>query len=214
MCFQRVQDYLCGRYQRCGDSSATIFDDSSSGCFAAYYYDRSAKLQQIRALIEAEYEREREAKIAEQERVKAEYDSLLQEAAGIDCTTVILETWPYDVFHNEKDCDKCLKLKQSRSKRIEPLEHPLSRHPHEAKAAIFELNVPAGFSSYRDASWSILSRIARATPPGEVTPKIFLRGYRRLRDFATSNRQVSYPTLFPPIHYCLGSLLLNFYQFR
>ncbi|TLD22632.1 hypothetical protein E2P81_ATG07825 [Venturia nashicola] len=186
---QRIQDYLFTRHEQCGNVSATIFDDPSPGCFAALYYDRSPKLQQIHASIESEYIREREEKLAEQERVKAEYDSLLEEIAGLDCTTLKSDCWPFDVFHNERKCEKCLKDKQARCKRIEPLEHPLSRDLHEAKAAIFELDPPHGFSNYRDASWSILSRVARAASPGEVKPTIFLREYSQLRAFATSKQE-------------------------
>ncbi|KAE9969172.1 hypothetical protein BLS_005470 [Venturia inaequalis] len=189
---QRVYDYLHDRHQQCGDSPATIFDDPSPGCFAALYYDRSPKLKVIHATIEAEYERKREEKIAEQERVKVEYDNLLEQIAGMDCTTIKSDSWPFDVLHNERKCGKCSKDKQARCKRIEPLERPLSRYPHEAKAAIFELNVPTGFSNYRDASWSILSRVARVASPGEVKPAIFLRDYPYLRAFAASHQQFKF----------------------
>jgi hypothetical protein len=185
---QMVQGYLQNRHAMCGVTALTIFDDPTNDCFATRYFDRSPILQQIQQTIEADAEQRRQEKTLERDQVKSEYDELLKEMAEMDCTTTKSSTWPYDARHNEKRCAKCVKDKRSRCKRIEPFEHPLPRRDYDSKAAIFELNIPAGFSSYRDATWMIISQMGRAEMPGEVAPQLFLSDYLGTKPYQRSAR--------------------------
>lgn len=183
---QRVQAHLDSRLDACAAAKMTIFDDPSHSCFAARWFDLSPDLRKVQQQIEADAEKRRQEKVLEHERVKAEYDQLIQDMAGMDCTTITDESYPDELVHNVRRCEKCSKSKQSRGKRISPLEHPLPRQQYEAKATIFELNIPVGFSAYRDATWKIISTIARETPPRETTPQIFLQDYPKLSHYRES----------------------------
>lgn len=160
MCrLQKIQEHLHRRGETAGANAGTIFDDPSEQCFAVRYYsecDKSGKLAKLHHEIEQHAEAARHAKEQKWQKLSKEYESLSLQIAQTSC---ICGQAKRRETGNKLRCDKC-DLKGKKAKMgLTIHEDLLPADPAQSKAVVFELRCPRGFSAYRSALWSILSRL-------------------------------------------------------
>ena len=183
-----VERYLQNRHQAANHALPSIFSDPSKTCFAVRYFERCTKMHELFRTITLEADRERELKKIEWETKNAEYESLLKRAAQKTClyytkTNRFGETYS---LHNRDDCDKCSFENAATKIHIAVHEHPLPENLDAARAAVFELLCPAGYSAWQDTTWSILGKLGRESLVADRTSRLLLREYSGLRRYCTS----------------------------
>ncbi|KAI5863834.1 hypothetical protein GGS23DRAFT_516098 [Durotheca rogersii] len=190
---RKVQSYIQERIDRCRGTRATIFDDPVRGCFAERYFDESPEagvLAQLLARIQATAMQQRERKEEEWKELSAEYERLTMEFNSATCMFVQTADGLYPI-HDNRSCRKCQLDKRRSSMVIRAFEWPLPESPLMAKAVVFELRCPEAFSAYRDATWAILSRVARENRESGIEPRLCLRDYSELRLYCDIHGTVS-----------------------
>ncbi|KAF2707824.1 hypothetical protein K504DRAFT_410495 [Pleomassaria siparia CBS 279.74] len=156
---QAVQSYISQRCRAC-ICQASIFDPPAEGSFAIRYYDEcssSHNLTQLRRVIENDAERARAAKEEEWMTLSEQHDGLMRRIAESAC--VYITEYNEDghlIQVHKKGCLKHRLKWEAKQMRIKIHEHPLPACEHGAKAALFELDPPHAFVSYRDATWQVL----------------------------------------------------------
>ena len=183
-----VEDHLQDRHQAANHAIPSVFGDPSKKCFAVRYFEQSTDMQGLFRKITSEADRARELKQQEWETKSAEYESLLKRAAQKTClyfNKINRFGETYSV-HDRNGCDKC-NLEHAATKiRIAVHEHPLPENQDAAKAAVFELLCPPGYSSWRDTTWNILHKLGRESQLTDTTSRLLLPEYSELRDHNTS----------------------------
>ncbi|TAQ88566.1 hypothetical protein B7494_g3109 [Chlorociboria aeruginascens] len=115
-------------------------------------------------------------------KLSNEYEALIKTIAESTCLYTTDDLQPLVREHDDRQCTKCYLERKSRRMRINVHEHPLPANPVQAKAVVFELGCPRAFSSYRDATWKILSALAHPNKSAEgVAPLVQLRDYSELQ---------------------------------
>jgi hypothetical protein len=150
---RKVETYLA---TRCNDSllpASTFFNCSHSNSFAARYYDSSPDHQKILSNIETIAAQQRRDKVAEFERLKAEYQRLMSLHSSAQCEQIEELTDPINNLWrpvHKPGCKKCLYSTQANALTISVHEWPLPSDGMKAKAVVFELQLPQWFAHWRD----------------------------------------------------------------
>ena len=179
---QQVQGYLRERV-KCG--VRTIFEDPIQGCFAERMYNASPALQALHQEVESKAAATRKEKEEEWRERSAEYDSLVRKISEMS-HIYITQHNSFDQIH-ARDCPRCKLERTSSRMRIQIHEHPLPTNQVLAKAVIFELQTPASFAAYRDATWRIISTLGHARLVDAFPPKVLISEYSELRGFRSSS---------------------------
>ncbi|OTA99967.1 hypothetical protein M426DRAFT_324705 [Hypoxylon sp. CI-4A] len=190
---RKVESYIYNRISRSGGSRLTVFDNPTTGCFAERYYDESSgsgSLANIMSDIQSASAQQSESKETEWREMSEEYDRLTREYESATC--IYVETSDgLRMIHHSHSCPKCqLDIKRSRMT-IKAFESPLPESLVMAKAVVFELRCPESFAKYRDATWTILHRVAKQNPEPGIEPKLCLSEYQGLQTYARIPGNVS-----------------------
>lgn len=175
---EKLERYIRHRSMEAKSKNASVFFDpsqSASLCFAVQYYDSSPVHQNLNRRIEVGAERARFKRENEWQRKKNEYDDLTVKASGLDCNEK-LDHYGY-MRHDDGNCRKCDIDGQISRLSIDIYEWPLPKDDNFRKLAVFELDCPVAFASWRNVSWLLIHDLARRGKPGrdvEVTLPTYL----------------------------------------
>ncbi|WQF85211.1 hypothetical protein CDEST_10225 [Colletotrichum destructivum] len=189
-----AESYLRERLKNCEPSSSApnIYTTyGSSGCFSVRYFDQSVKHQSLRSEIEEQARKDRERKKNELRRLKDKYDDLMRKYHASSCE--------YYQGYNKKTgvpytahsryCSRCSYFDQANSLKVEIHEWPLPNGLLALKSTVFELSVPEGFGSWREASIYFLFNVLKDCFNCEGRPRSnhSLKGYQGLSRYFQSN---------------------------
>ena len=180
---QQLQAYLRHRASQACAHGLTPFSKVCQNCFAVRYFDKSSSMQQRLLEIEENAKQRQVKKLAELEKLNAEYDALKARLAEHpNCKECIDEAPPFELIHDQAGCTKCYLNRAINRLRINVCEHPLPDDIIQAKTAVFELCIGEPFCAYRDATWAILGRLAHLNYHAERRePRVRLQEFRPLR---------------------------------
>lgn len=184
---QKIQVYIQNRIMSCEGSAMTIFDDPVRGSFGHRAYDDSAiseQLQNLHESIENWATKIRDEKEEEWKKKSNEYAQLSQRIDESSCVYLVDDDSPLGRGIHDPHCARCFMVRQLRRIKIQGYEHPLPSDPYVARAVIFELACPQSFATYRDATWTAISRLTLSPLEEGVEPKCRLREYQQLQRFA------------------------------
>lgn len=175
-----LEDYVARR--KAGSSKRTdlLFASDKSTSFASQYFDKSDTHQALLSRIETDANNARRAKLEEFERVQAEYRRLdtLQNGIGHKYITQVIDTWcdPPETkeVHYPGSCQKCSYASQRDRLSIRVHEWPLPRDAFQAKAVVFELEMPSWFGYWRNARLVLLQDVLKGTRKKVKPPTKYL----------------------------------------
>ncbi|KAH0034044.1 hypothetical protein KCU78_g2340, partial [Aureobasidium melanogenum] len=178
-----VESYIKARWSKASFTSLSSFAEPTKDSLCVRYYDNSSVLQSLREKINNSDADKRAAKARELAKAMERYKRLLAEAQALECDKY------YDdrgiQHHANSACVKCQKESQAAAMSIKPVEESLPRDIVKLKAAIFELQIPAQFAVWRDATWFIINDLGqRETIKGEPAHTTVLN-YAQLKCHAT-----------------------------
>lgn len=168
----KVEEYLRQRKVEADPARLSLFRDfGDKYSFAVSYFDDSIALQNLLEQIERNASVQRKQTCEELDRLKRRYKELMTQYDNSRCQTV--KEWDhYKARHvnaHRHDCSRCALKKQAETLRMAIFEWPLSSKKSEAKATVFELQIPQTFSDWRDTSMYVISDVL-ATRPTEREP--------------------------------------------
>lgn len=173
MCrLHKVELYLSKRQKKSVRGLPSIFADPIRDCFAARYFDQCEGMKMLHDDIAGRGEIARKEKEEEWLRRTAEHESLTKRVSEKTCLFTASESNPGAEVHDERRCEKCYLQRVARRMRIQVHENPLPSDPVHAKAVVFELQCPPTFAAWRNATWKVLSELAR--PPALPSPPAVL----------------------------------------
>ncbi|KAL6161149.1 hypothetical protein ACJBU6_00280 [Exserohilum turcicum] len=186
---QEVRRYLVARNPSHPKMrSSTIFDDPSDDCFAVRFYDSEGdegELSTMRQEIEDEAQIALQDKQEEWEEMSAKYEQKTLQLSEKECIYDAVMDWDLRVAgsRHRLPCEWHNLHHELKNMRIRIFEHPLPSYEPAAKAAIFELQCPEVFASYRDATWLILSSLCHQ-PMQQLKRVSLIREYSQIRPYA------------------------------
>ena len=158
------------------------------------YFQQSQHHQELRGKIEAEVTSERSQRTFELANKRQRYDELIEQSDGMICQQVSRWERRQEVLEHSNSCQKCQLESDARDLTVDVHEWPLPKRDLEAKAAVFELDVPNIISEWRDTTYSILVDMFSVEPDAQ-TPRrgkgkqqavYTLRSYAGLQKFLKS----------------------------
>ena len=153
----RVEQYLSKRRAEASPDFPSIFRSvDTAKSFAVRFFELSPHHQKIRQKIEAEAMNERSRKLSEFAENRQQYHALLRQSDGLSCQYVTRWQRRRQVSEHSNICQKCQLISKARFLSIDVHEWPLPERDLQAKAAVFELDVPNDVSKWRDTTHSIL----------------------------------------------------------
>ncbi|RYO94253.1 hypothetical protein DL763_004139 [Monosporascus cannonballus] len=170
---RKVQRYLRTRESLCRSTRMTIFDDPVKGCFGERYFNESSDAGTLAAMlseIQETAEEDRKLKEGEWLKLSSEYEALTKEIDSTTCLNIIDGGFTLP-RHDARNCPKCQLTRRRSRIRIRIFESPLPDSAIVAKVVVFELRCPKAFAAYRDATWSILYRLANDSQEKSIDPK-------------------------------------------
>ena len=153
----RVEKYLAARKNAAVPEHPSIFRDiGSNQSFAVQYFEQSPRHQNLRQEIEADARKKRSKKIVELAKKHKEYQDIVKRSDDMTCETFTKyrRGQPYSAHH--RHCQKCKLRSTAEQLSIDIHEWPLPQKDLQAKAAVFELDVPISFSKWRDTTYNFL----------------------------------------------------------
>ncbi|KAK2765376.1 hypothetical protein FQN54_008222 [Arachnomyces sp. PD_36] len=188
-----IEQYLTGRRNDAVPSCPSIFRSiKERNSFAVRYFDQSPEHDALRLMIETKAQNVKERKLQELQEKREKYDRLKQESDSLGCEYTTRWKRRRQITTHSNQCKKCRLSSQAKSLCINVHEWPLPKDDLEAKAAIFELDVPAVISKWRDATYGLLvdvfsSSINFRTASSGVKEKAYtVQGYDGLKEFVKS----------------------------
>ncbi|TIC93966.1 hypothetical protein CH35J_009644 [Colletotrichum higginsianum] len=161
-----AESYVRERLEKCESRSSApnIYTTyGSSGCFSVRYFDQSVKHQSLRSEIEEQARKDRERKKNKLRRLKDKYDDLMRKYHASSCEYYQgynkITGVPFKA--HSRYCSRCSYFEQANSLQIEIHEWPLPNGLLALKSTVFELSVPEGFGSWREASIYFLFNVLK-----------------------------------------------------
>ena len=192
----RIERYLATRRTSASPTYPSIFQsvDEPNSFAVRFFNQASSDHQQLRQGIEAKATAERSRKMSELERKSSEYQELMRQANRIGCEYVSLWRKRRQIPEHSSSCEKCRLKSEASRLTIAVHEWPLPAGNLSAMAAVFELDVPAIVSEWRDTTYSILVDMFSVDPSarGSLGGKskkqgpYALRNYDGLKEFVRS----------------------------
>ncbi len=152
----RIEQYLVGRRAALPGYSSIFKSIDTKKSFAVRYFQQSPNHQELRQKIEAEATNERSQKISELAKARQRYHTLIKQAGEMNCQYVTRWRRRREVSEHSKSCQKCQLNAKAKGLTIDVHEWPLPEGDIEAKAAVFERDVPVVISEWRDITYSII----------------------------------------------------------
>lgn len=179
----RIEQYLTARKRAAASGYPSIFRYSSSTrSFAIQYFEQSSYHQELRQRIEAyahDKQSKRKSKLVKELK---RYQDLTQRSNALNCQCV---------SRGRRSCEKCELRSSAAALEIYVHEWPLPENDLQAKAVVFELDIPADVGIWRDTTYSLLVDIlylGQNSDPakGSETPTYTLYKYPGLSQFVGS----------------------------
>lgn len=194
---QSIQQYISTRCAQAG-KRMNIFADPVKGCFANQYFESDQskgvhKMRELQESIESASYKVRASKKKNFESVNEKYSEHTEEMRKTTCTQRQHPNGTHDI----RGCTYCWHVRCRRRLKIDVHEDFLPREDSQKKiiqrhAIIFELDPPAAFSAYRNATWQITSRLCfTATSASKTAPEVLLRKYPQLKCYNRSREDFS-----------------------
>ncbi|KAK3721140.1 hypothetical protein LTR37_003430 [Vermiconidia calcicola] len=160
-----VEEYLVQRRSVATLDFSALLHTNTPSCFAAKYFDTSSKHQSTLTSIEAKAELDKTRKLEDFRKLKQEYSDLMQKHASGVCDTqeIVVDTFNgLRETRHSSNCVKCAYKKRAEQLEISVHEWPVPTDRTKAKAIVFELQVPAQVSSWRDTTFYLLTNVLQA----------------------------------------------------
>lgn len=188
-----LESYLTGRNAK-GPASA-LYSFGHSRSFPVRYFERSPRLQNIKASIEKDAEENKAQKLAELDQKQLEWDSLRRDAKRLQCERAARVINGQTVDSHSPKCAKCKLNKQAEGLKIKTYELPLPADEPLAKATVFELAVPETFGAWRDATLFLLRDVLMLEPKKREaslskTTLSKYGGLKAFQEYAVTSRRV------------------------
>ena len=153
----RVEKYLAERKQAAVLGCPSIFEAiNSKKSFAVRYFDNSSHHQELRQKIEADAKLKRSQKISELAKTRQEYQDMMKRFDGMVCETFTRYRRGRPYHEHARYCQRCELKSAAEQLFIDVHEWPLPQGDLQAKAAVFELDVPIDICKWRDITYSLL----------------------------------------------------------
>lgn len=154
----QVEQYLAARKHAAVSRYPYIFQTNvSKESFAVRYFEHSSHHQKLRGEIEANAKINRSQKMDEFRQKRKQYQEMMRTSNGMTCenyTKYNRRGRPYNV--HDGYCPKCELKSNAEKLSIDVHEWPLPSKDLQAKAAVFELDVPIDLREWRDATYGLL----------------------------------------------------------
>lgn len=162
-----IEDYLSLR--NAGIDCLQLFATDENG-FASRYFDSSSSHQALLQSINSDAQAQRQSKMNELQRLQNEYRRLDALCRDSECETRTEDVDPRCDPPKTKtvhmpSCNKCKNGRIRDNLTILIHEWPLPTDPAEAKAVVFELDVPVWFADWRDARAYMLYDVLEGKSP-------------------------------------------------
>ena len=184
-----VQLYLSGRYR--GVCKGSIFQESvNPTSFSVQYFKSSPELRALKVKIEADAKAIRRKKREELQEKSQDYHSRVQRAQKMECDYY----YSYGFERHCRWCSKCSLEATARYMSIEVHEWPLPKDDLDAKAAVFELECPIVYQTWRTTTYTFLYDFCQPFRPttGKIDPPVTLKDYPGLRKYVGQISRVTY----------------------
>jgi hypothetical protein len=151
------------------DLDGLLYRTDDANSFAARYFSISQSHQELRNSIESAARKAREAKEAEFHAKQSDYErlDLWYEQAECEYREFVIDDWctppETEMRHMRSMCRKCAYRTERDALTIEVHEWPLPEKAAEAAAVVFELQVPAWYSSWRDSKFYLLQNVLKGS---------------------------------------------------
>jgi len=167
----RVEQYLAGRRAAAASKFPSIFRFvDTTEAFAVRYVQQSPRHEELQQRIEAKAQNDRDRKTSELARKRQRYCELINDSNGMSCQYVPRWRKYGQIFVHSGFCRKCELKSRAKELIIDVHEWPLSERDLEAKAAVFELDVPTVVFKWRDTTYHMLVDIL-FVEPGAKSPR-------------------------------------------
>ncbi|KAG8865789.1 hypothetical protein FRC20_009493 [Serendipita sp. 405] len=175
-----IQQYLRGRHEKAQlHGNLSIFANVNTNTSFAFRFFNTSLSTQLVALedrIRESAAKKKEKKLEELEKANRRRELLMNQANQLQCTRTTGKK-------KNCKCPKCKLLKSARGIRIHPFEDLLPSSPNLARPIVFELECPAGFAIWRNATFDILSLAQPDDVPSFNAELYPLNEYDTVKDF-------------------------------
>ncbi|KAI4225246.1 MAG: hypothetical protein L6R40_008378, partial [Gallowayella cf. fulva] len=167
----RVEQHLAKRRNAAIPGFPPLFRSvDAKKSFAVRYFRQSPYHQELQLKVEAEATNERSRKISELAKERQRYQELINQSNGMSCQYISRWRKHQQVSKHSNSCPKCQVESKAKGLTIDVHEWPLPERDLQAKAAVFELDVPTIVSKWRDTTYSIIVDML-SVEPGTQTPR-------------------------------------------
>lgn len=156
---RQIEHHINARHEEAVKTNPSIFCDPAPNCFGFQYFESSEEHQTLECKIEEHAAKARSSRLTEWERLSAKYKQLCEQGERLSHYYGYNRDGEY--LHFDHECEKCSLNGQAASLSIQVHEWPLPTNPVEKKIAVFELNVPIWFTSWRNTTWKIIHEVGR-----------------------------------------------------
>ncbi|KAG2069011.1 hypothetical protein BDR04DRAFT_722981 [Suillus decipiens] len=177
---KQLHTYLETRHCQASNRLSVFSSTTDHQSFAVQFFYQSSMLQNLKRVIEADAQKEREEKLAELRTLNERYTDLQRRAANLSHEYHV-NSWGYQ--YHSRWCDKCYLETQMRSITIAVHEWPLPRHEREAIMVVFELACPIAFDMWRSMTFHVLVDVCTPEQILPTPPFITLPNYNALRQY-------------------------------
>ncbi|CAG8327264.1 unnamed protein product [Penicillium nalgiovense] len=179
---RQVEHHIDVRHKEALKANPSIFCDPTKNCFGVQYFDCSDEHQALERKIQQHATQTRASKRVEWEMLCAKHKRMCQTAEKLSHYYGYNR---YDQYvHFTHRCEKCGLQTEAASISIQVHEWPLPTELNERKTAVFELNIPIWFASWRNTTWEILHAVGRRGTVVADNNEVEWLQYKGIEDFA------------------------------
>ncbi|KZP03932.1 hypothetical protein FIBSPDRAFT_844484, partial [Athelia psychrophila] len=204
-----VETYVLSRHLNAQPGRRIFTDDLHSQSFAIRYFDTSPHHISLMDKIKTHANALRKEKVLEVSRLNTEHSDLRRQCASLKHSYSVNRHG--DEYHNWRRCYLCTLEERANNMRIALHEWPLPQGALEAKAAVFELQCPSSFGTWRIITYLFLRDICLTSHKASADPPISLHAYEGLQAFKDQNssHRISFASTtksFTKSHYATASI--------
>ena len=180
-----IEKYIVQRHHDASNTTSIFSDQAIKSSFAVQYFRGSPKLQQLYAEINQHATQKREEKRTELVTLTERWQSLKDEASGMEHT--YSEDYEGNLFHG--CCQKCQTDQRANKLKINVHEWPLPESTVQAQLVIFELSPPRAFTAWREITYKVLFDIGMPSTSNKADrPQLLLDTFSGLRRWAACHK--------------------------
>ncbi|KAJ5124143.1 uncharacterized protein N7515_007968 [Penicillium bovifimosum] len=154
-----IEHHLSTRHEGKVENYPSIFSDPEPNCFGAQYFDRSDYHQKLEVRIEKHATQLRERKRLEWKDLHAKYKELQDQTAQLEHRNHHGYIRRRRYVSLTAGCEKCSIIGKANQLSIEVYEWPLPPEDIARKCAVFELDIPIWFASWRNVTWTLVDHL-------------------------------------------------------